>query len=104
MNKKIVYRVLAALLSVVFVAAGIFLLTPVFDRFLNKLNGVAFIILAIYMIRYSFTGKEKLFVKKNKRGVRPSKVDNSSECKSRSGKVGQPPDSKHRADGSNSKC
>lgn len=63
MNKKIVYRVLAALLSVVFVAAGIFLLTPVFDTFLNKLNGVAFIILAIYMIRYSFTGKEKLFVK-----------------------------------------
>ncbi len=38
------------------------------------------------------------------RGVRPSKVDNSSGCKSRSGKVGQPPDSKHRAGGGNSKC
>lgn len=63
MNKRIVYRVLAAFLSIVFFAAGIFLLTPVFDTFLNKLNGVVFIILALYMVRYSFTGKEKLFVK-----------------------------------------
>ncbi len=38
------------------------------------------------------------------RDVRPSKVNNSSECESRSGRVGQPPDSKHRAGGSNSKC
>lgn len=53
MNKKIAYRVLASILSVVFLAVGIFLLTPVFDTLLNKLNGVAFIILAIYMIRYS---------------------------------------------------
>ena len=36
--------------------------------------------------------------------VRPSKVVNSSGGGSHSGKVGQPPDSKHRAGGSNSKC
>jgi len=38
------------------------------------------------------------------RGVRPSQVDNSSGWKSRSGKVGQPPDSKHWAGGGDSKC
>ena len=38
------------------------------------------------------------------RGVRPSQVDNSSGCDPRSGKVGQPPDSKHRAGGGNAKC
>jgi hypothetical protein len=62
-NKKIVYRIFAALLGLVFLSAGIFLLTPVFDTFLNKLNGVTFILLALYMARYSITGKEKLFVK-----------------------------------------
>lgn len=63
MNKKNVYRVLAALLGMVFAAAGIFLLTPIFDTFLNKLNGVVFIFLSVFMLRYSFTGKEKLFSK-----------------------------------------
>ena len=38
----------------------------------------------------------------NKRGVQPSKVDNSSGWKYRSGQVGQPPDSKHRAGGGDS--
>jgi hypothetical protein len=41
---------------------------------------------------------------KKSRSVRPSKVDNSGGGKSHSGKVGQPPDSKHRADGGNAKC
>ena len=41
---------------------------------------------------------------KDQWGVRPSKVDYSSGCHSRSGKVGQPPDSKHRTGGGNSKC
>ncbi len=35
----------------------------------------------------------------NQKGVRPSQVVNSSGCKSRSGKAGQLPDSKHRAGG-----
>jgi len=37
-------------------------------------------------------------------GVRPSKVDYSSGCEPRSGKAGQPLDSKHRVGGGNSKC
>ncbi len=45
-----------------------------------------------------------ILYQKGIRGVRPSKVDNSSGSESRSGKVGQPPDSKHRAGGGNSKC
>jgi hypothetical protein len=35
----------------------------------------------------------------NQGGVRPSKVDSSSGCESRPGKVGQPPGSNHRAGG-----
>ena len=42
--------------------------------------------------------------RQDNRGVRPSKVDHSSGWDSRSGKAGQPPDSKHRAGGGNSKC
>ena len=57
MNKKVIYRVLAAILSVVFLASGIFLLTPVFDDYLNKVNGVVFLFLAMYMIRYSYRGR-----------------------------------------------
>ena len=40
---------------------------------------------------------------KKKGGVRPSKVDNSSGCKSRPGKAGQLPGSKHRVGGGDSK-
>ncbi|MEW5251800.1 hypothetical protein [Microbulbifer discodermiae] len=63
MNRKLIYRILAALLCLAFLIAGIFLLTPIFDTFLNKLNGVIFILLALYLARYSLTGKEKLFIK-----------------------------------------
>jgi len=36
--------------------------------------------------------------------VRPSKVDYSSGCESRPDKAGQPPGSKRRAGGGDSKC
>jgi len=51
-----------------------------------------------------YTQTEKKYEKWFKEGVRPSQVDNSSGCDPRSGKVGQPPDSKHRAGGGNAKC
>ncbi len=59
--KKIVFRILAGFLAVAAIAAGALLLSPVFDSLLNKVNGVVFILFALFLFRYSFTGKEKLF-------------------------------------------
>jgi membrane protein implicated in regulation of membrane protease activity len=60
-NKKAIFRCVAGFLSLAFLAAGVFLLTPGFDTWLNKLNGAVFVGLAIVLGRYALTGKEKIY-------------------------------------------
>ena len=67
----------------------------------NEENGGSEENRSVLTFQHTINGSELLT---QSRGVRPSKVDYSNGCKSRSGKVGQPPDSKHRAGGGNSKC
>jgi hypothetical protein len=62
-SRKFIFRILSGLLALTLLAAGIFLLSPVFDSALNKLNGIAFIVLSIVLARFALTGKERVFRK-----------------------------------------
>ena len=59
MSKVHIFRFLAFILSLLFFIGGIFLLTPNFDEFINKVNGVVFIGLAVSMAVYAWKGNHK---------------------------------------------
>lgn len=60
MTRKIILRIFAGTLSVIFFAAGVLLLSPIFDALLNKMNGIVFIALSLFFARYALAGRGKL--------------------------------------------
>lgn len=58
MTDKKVYRVIAFAFGVFMVLSGVLLLSPVFDKPLDKINGLAFFVFAFFVFRYALVGSK----------------------------------------------